>query len=101
MSIFFDVKTDFRRGRLRGRWGRVQNLHDALQEIDNGDFVNVQTGFEFCLERCQLAGQLTSIGQHRAPPHKGTDNKNAHLGGTGTVQHVGGHDGAVLGEGTG
>jgi len=49
-GILFDVEADFRWWRLwRRRW-RVENFHDALKHIHDGNLVNIQTDFEFLLQ---------------------------------------------------
>ena len=49
----------------------------------------------------QLASQLARVREQRTHNNERPHNKDAHLHGTRAVQHICGHDGAMLGEGVG
>jgi len=58
-------------------------------------------GIDSLFELRELPGQLLMGGKELAELHEGADHVNANLDGSRTVQDIGGHDGAVLGEGVG
>jgi hypothetical protein len=95
------MKADFGGGRLRRGRGRVEDLHNTLVKLDDSGFVNIQTSFEFLLQSRQLASQFASVREHRAHLNERPHNKDAHVRRTGAVEHVGGHDRTMLGEGVG
>jgi len=86
--------------RFRLGWG-IEDVHDALENLHDGRFVEVETAFEFLLQLRQLARHRSAVGEHRPHLYEGPHGKDAHLHGLRTVQDVGGHDGPVLGEGVG
>ena len=55
-SVFFDVEADFWLRRFGRRRGRVEDSHNALKDLDDSCFVDVEARFEFRLQRGQLAG---------------------------------------------
>ena len=59
--------------------------------------MDIQALFQFV----DFPGKLEVVGQRFAQAHKGAHNEDAHLHGTLGIQHCGGHDGAVFGEGIG
>ena len=90
------MEADFgwRRFRRRGRW--IENLHNALEDIHDGGFMNVKTGLEFSLQQDEFAGQLPAISESRAHLDEGTHHKHAHSNGPRAIQDIGGHNSAML-----
>src|SRR5580658_2242705 len=85
-GVLFDMESNFgRRWFWRKRW-RIENSHDALEDIHYRRFMNVQTGFKFGFERGQFSGQFTSVGKHGAHFEESSHNKHAHINSTGTVE---------------
>jgi hypothetical protein len=80
-------------------WRWIKNIHDALEDFHNGRLVEVEAAFEFLLQLRQLAGKLPGVRKRGPHLEEGAHNIYAHLHGLRTVQNVGGHDGAVFGEG--
>ena len=84
--------------RLRlGRW--VEDVHDALENLHDGRFVEVETAFEFLVQLRQLARQRSAVREYRPHFHEGPHDIDAHLHRLWAVQHLGRHDGPVFGEG--
>ena len=50
-GIFPDVEADLGRGRFWRRRRRVQDLHNALEDIHDGGLVDVQTDLEFLFQQ--------------------------------------------------
>ena len=91
--------TDFGLGGLRGRRWRIEDFHDVLKDIDDRSFVNIQARPEFVIESGQFACQLTSVGQESAHFYERANDKDTHLDGARGIEHVSGHNGAMLGKG--
>jgi hypothetical protein len=84
----------------RGNVGPCGRRHQALDGVDNGDDLLVMFR-ELPFELDQLLGEFF-VGREEPPkPHEGSHDENAHLDGARSIEHGGGHDGAVLGEGVG
>lgn len=96
--IFFEMKPDFRNGWLHRRRGRVENLHEALQHIDDGSFVDVEPGGQCRLQFLQLPGEFPGAAEPFAHLHESAHDKHAQAHGLGAVQDAGTHNGAVFGE---
>ena len=93
------METDL--GRRRAWWfrWRIQDLHDPLQNIHDGGFVDVQTDFEFLLKQRQFSGKLSAIAESRTHFNESPNNEDAHLNSAGAVQHVRGHYCSMFSEG--
>ena len=64
----------YTRFRLRGRRGRrIEDLHQLLKDLNNGDLVRVQSGGELFLERSQFLRKLTRAEQRFAHLDEGAD----------------------------
>src|SRR5207253_1557374 len=60
-GVLFDVQADFGRRRL-GWWRRwIKNFHDALENVHDGRFMNVQPDFEFQLQQDQFLGEFPAV----------------------------------------
>lgn len=94
---FLDVIADVLLRRCRQR-GRVDNVHHALEDGDDGGFVHVEPFFEFRLQCSQLARQFAVVGQRRAHFHEGAHDENVHVHGALAAQDTGQHRYAVFGE---
>ena len=79
-SIFFDVKTDFRSWRLGRRRRRVEDFHDALEDIHDSGLMNIQTDFELLLKQDQFSGEYPSVTESGAHFNKSAHDEDAHLG---------------------
>ena len=49
------AESDLTSLRLR-LWRWIQDVHDPLENLYDGRFVEVETAFEFLLQLCELAG---------------------------------------------
>ena len=97
-GILFDVEADLGQGRFGRRRGRVEDLHDALENIDNNGLVDVKARLEFRFHGGQFPSEFPGIGERGAHFDERADNEDAHLGGLCAVENVCGHDGTVFGE---
>jgi hypothetical protein len=77
---------------------RIDQSHDALEDIDDGDVMGVQPGFDFTFQGGQLAYQFVRACQRGAHPNEGPHNKDTHLGCPIAVENTRRHDGAVFRE---
>ena len=72
-----------------------------MEDIDDGGLVGVEAGGEFLFEGSELAGEAARVGERGAHRDERTDHEDAYLDGLRAVEEIGGHDGAVFGEGVG
>src|SRR5439155_16845687 len=95
-TVFFDVEANFRRWRARRlrRW--IEDSHDALEDVHDGGFVDIQAYFQFLLEQRQFSGKIMAITKGRPYFDKRADNENAHLDCLRAVEHVRSHYCAVF-----
>ena len=77
-----------------GEIGRGHQLEDGLEDIP-------ELGVVLVFHDGDLAGEGFDRKRHAAQVHEGADDGHAHLDGLRTVQHRGGHDGAMFSEGVG
>jgi hypothetical protein len=64
--ILFDVKTDFGCRWFGWRRGRVEDFHDALEDIHDSGLMNIQTGFELLLKQGQFSGRVPECHRKRS-----------------------------------
>ena len=95
-GVFFDVETDLGQGWFRRRGGRIEEFHNMLENIDNSGFVHIEADFEFLFKQGQFLGEFPGVSKSRPHFDESADNEDAHLNGAWAVEHVGGHDRAVL-----
>ncbi len=92
------MEADFRRCGLGRRRGWVEDFHDALEDIHDGGFVDVEADLELVFEQGEFSGEFTAVGKGGAHLDEGADDKNTHLCRPGAVEYVRSHDRAVFGE---
>ena len=80
---------------------RVDQVQNALHDIDDGSIVRIESGLDLAFERCQLAGELAGIGECGSHFREGAHHKQTHLHRSFAVEHIGRHKRAVFGKGAG
>ncbi len=93
------TKTDAWFWRERRRWRRIENVHELLQHVDDGDLMRVKAAGELFLQRSEFLREVTGTEERFAHLDKGADDEDAHLHRARAVQDVRGLQSAMLGEG--
>src|ERR1043166_7404308 len=80
------------------RW--VENTHDALEDIHDGGFMDVEANFEFVLEQGMFPCEIGTV--FKSGPHfdECSHYEQTHLNCSRGVKDGGGHDGTMLGKRT-
>jgi len=77
--------------------GWLRWLHEIADGLEDG----AETGVILVFERGDLAGEALNGQRHAAELHEGLHQRDTGMNRLGTVQDVGGHQGAMLGKGVG